>query len=177
MWHLAQVREFAVLGEAVIIGRGAYVGTGVVVGDASKIQNYALVYEPARLGPRVFVGPGAILTNDRHPRAAGHDGRPKGRDDWTQVGVIVEEGASIGAGAICVAPVRIGRYAMVAAGAVVVRDVQDFALVVGSPARFRWWLGKAGERLEPTGDPMLFRCPATGQEYQVDAEGHLSERE
>ena len=135
IWHHAQVRNNANIGKNVIIGKGAYVGSGVYVGDNSKIQNGAMVYEPAKIHNGVFIGPGAILTNDHYPRAINADKTQKSGDDWEPVGVEIEEGASIGAGAICVAPVKIGRWAVVAAGAVVTKDVPPFTLVAGVPAR------------------------------------------
>ena len=134
IWQGAVVREGARIGTRTTVGMGAYIGSGVVVWDRCKVQNYACVYEPASLGDGVFVGPGAILTNDHHPRAVNPDGSLKGISDWDAVGVVVGEGASIGAHATCVAPVRIGRWAMVAAGSVVTRDVPDFALVAGALA-------------------------------------------
>lgn len=164
VWHLAQVRGGARLGANVIVGRGAYIGTGVHIGDNCKIQNYALLYEPAELGSGVFVGPAAVLTNDEYPRAVGTGGQPKSAEDWTAVGVVVGDGASIGARAVCVAPVRIGRWALVAAGAVVVSDVPDYALVVGVPARQIGWVGEAGRRLESIGEGG-WRCPATGRVF------------
>ena len=164
IWHLAQVREHAVLGENCIIGRGAYVGEGVVMGDNCKLQNYALVYEPAVLGDGVFVGPAVVFTNDHFPRAVTPDGTLKRGDDWEHVGVTVGEGASLGARSVCVAPVTIGRWAMVAAGAVVVTDVPDFALVVGVPARRIRWVGHAGVPLESDG-VAVWRCPTSGRRY------------
>jgi carbonic anhydrase/acetyltransferase-like protein (isoleucine patch superfamily) len=92
VWHLAQVREDAVLGENCVIGRGAYIGTGVHLGDNCKVQNYALVYEPAQLGHGVFIGPAAVLTNDHNPRAINPDGSIKDASDWEPVGVTIEEG-------------------------------------------------------------------------------------
>ena len=163
VWELAQIREDARLGTGCVIGRGAYVGTGVVLGNNVKLQNYALVYEPARLADGVFVGPAAVLTNDQHPRAVAPDGTLKSAADWDAVGVDVAEGASLGARSVCVAPVRIGRWAMVAAGAVVIRDVADFALVVGVPARQIGWVGRTGIRLVPSEGS--WRCPATGDLY------------
>lgn len=175
IWHLAQVREGATVGEECIIGRGAYVGPGVRIGSRVKLQNHALVYEPAVLEDGVFVGPAVVLTNDTYPRSITPDGRLKRGDDWTPVGVTVREGASIGARAVCVAPVTIGRWATVAAGAVVVTDVPDFALVAGVPARFLRWVGRAGvplERVPDTAD--RWRCPQTGSLY-VEADGQINE--
>jgi acetyltransferase-like isoleucine patch superfamily enzyme len=169
VWHLAQIRENASVGDECIIGRGAYIGPGVVVGDRCKVQNYALVYEPAVLEDGAFVGPAAVFTNDYFPRAVTPDGKLKTGDDWETVGVTVRSGASIGARAVCVAPVTIGRWAMVAAGAVVTRDVPDFALVVGAPARRVRWVGRAGVPLEQVA-PGRFRCPVTGEEYVEDDE-------
>ena len=175
VWHLAQVREEAILGEQCIIGRGAYVGPGVRLGDRVKLQNYALVYEPAVLEDGVFIGPAAVLTNDTYPRSITPDGKLKRGEDWTPVGVTVREGASIGARAVCVAPVTIGRWATVAAGSVVTRDVPDFALVAGVPARFMRWVGRAGVPLEPVPDADGdWRCPETGQTYRED-KGALTE--
>src|SRR5690349_8557576 len=173
IWHLAQIREGARLGENCNIGRGAYVGPGVTIGDNVKLQNHALVYEPARLGDGVFIGPAAVLTNDEYPRAVTPDGRLKSGDDWTAVGVTIGEGAAIGARAVCVAPAVVGRWAVAAAGAVVVRDVPDFALVVGVPARRIGWVGRAGRPLVAKGDG-TWVCPETGAEY-TESEGRLTD--
>lgn len=167
VWHLAQIRSGARIGEDCIIGRGAYIGSGVLMGDACKVQNHALVYEPAVLGRGVFIGPAAVLTNDRFPRAINADGTLKTAEDWEPVGVEVGEGASIGARAVCVAPLRIGRWALVAAGSVVTRRVPDYALVAGAPARRIGWVGEAGLPLAPTDDPAILQCPKTGARYRL----------
>ena len=173
IWHLAQVGDDAVVGRSCIVGRGAYIGPGVVVGDHVKIQNYALVYQPATLGDGVFVGPAVVLTNDLNPRAVEADGSPKSAADWTPAAVHVKEGASLGARSVCVAPVTIGRWAMVGAGAVVVADVPDFALVVGVPARRVGWVGRAGFALRRR-DDATWQCEKTGERY-VETEGSLHE--
>ncbi|MFD9429243.1 MULTISPECIES: acyltransferase [unclassified Streptomyces] len=176
VWELAQIREGAKLGEGCVVGRGAYVGTGVQIGDNVKIQNYALVYEPAELGDGVFVGPAVVLTNDHNPRSVDPEGKQKRGGDWEAVGVKVAEGASLGARSVCVAPVRIGRWAMVAAGAVVTKDVADFALVVGVPARQIGWVGRSGVRLvERVGEPGVWECPQSGAAYE-EKDGVLGER-
>lgn len=168
IWHLAQVRENAVIGQGCIVGRGAYVGSGVVMGNHCKLQNYALVYEPAVLEDGVFVGPSVVFTNDHFPRAIDPDGALKGGDDWEAVGVTCRHGSSIGARAVCVAPVTIGRWAMVAAGSVVTKDVPDFALVAGVPARRIRWVGRAGVPLEPGDEQGTWVCPQTGETYIED---------
>lgn len=173
VWHLAQIREDASLGENCIIGRGAYIGTGVELGDNCKVQNYALVYEPAKLGDGVFIGPAVVLTNDTYPRAINADGSLKSADDWHPVGVTIKSGASIGARAVCVAPVTIGCWATVAAGAVVVKDVPDYALVAGVPAKRLGWVGEAGHPLEDEGEG-VWVCPVTSARY-FEKEGILRE--
>ncbi len=171
VWHLAQVREGARVGADCNIGRGAYIGPEVVLGDNCKIQNYALVYEPARLADGVFVGPAAVLTNDEFPRAVNPDGTLKSADDWHAVGVTIEQGASIGGRAVCIAPVTIGAWALVAAGAVVAKDVPAHALVVGVPARRVGWVGRAGRPLQRDDDDWV--CPVTGERYR-EHDGVLS---
>jgi UDP-2-acetamido-3-amino-2,3-dideoxy-glucuronate N-acetyltransferase len=165
VWHLAQVRDNAQLGTNCIIGRGAYIGSGAILGDNCKVQNYALVYEPAKLGNGVFIGPAVVLTNDHFPRAVNPDGSLKSASDWDAVGVTIGDGASIGARAVCVAPVTIGAWALVAAGAVVTKDVPEYALVAGVPAKRIRWVGREGLPLEEIGDNR-FRCPVSGATYK-----------
>ena len=166
VWGLAHIREGAIIGASCVVGRGSYIGPSVVVGDNCKIQNNALVYEPAILGDGVFIGPGVTLTNDLFPRAINPNGEVKSATDWNPVGVVIEDGASIGARAVCVAPVRVGSWAMVAAGAIVTKDVKSFSLVRGVPAHHVGWVGRAGHPLLPADG--LFRCPQTGEEYREE---------
>jgi acetyltransferase-like isoleucine patch superfamily enzyme len=152
------------MGENCIVGRGAYIGIGVKMGDNCKVQNYALVYEPAELADGVFIGPAVVLTNDEYPRSVNPDGKLKTGQDWPAVGVTVKQGASIGARAVCVAPVTIGAWTLVAAGSVVTRDIPDYALAAGVPARRIGWVGKAGVPLVKL-EQNRYKCPQTGAIY------------
>lgn len=172
IWANAQIRDKALIGRNCIISKDVYIGSSVQIGDNCKIQNSALIYEPASLENGVFVGPGVIFTNDHNPRAVNPDGTLKSAQDWNATGVKVRTGASIGAGAICVAPVVIGEWSLVAAGAVVIKDVPNYALVAGSPAKQKGWVGKAGQRLVERAD--CFECPVTGAKYRL-ANGELEE--
>jgi acyl-[acyl carrier protein]--UDP-N-acetylglucosamine O-acyltransferase len=132
------VVDGARLGADVVVGAFCFVAAGASVGAGTRIQGHTSVWDGVALGPDVFVGPGAVFTNIRHPRA-GYSRAPQ----WDVT--IVEEGATIGAGAVLVAPVCIGRCAMVGAGAVVVRDVPAHAIVTGNPARVVGWACECGE--------------------------------
>jgi UDP-2-acetamido-3-amino-2,3-dideoxy-glucuronate N-acetyltransferase len=145
VWEYSKIRENCVIGDEVVIGQSVYIGSGVTIGDRVKIQNNALVYEPATIGNGVFIGPGVILTNDKRPRAINPDLTLKRPDDWVQAGVKINDGASIGAGAILIAPVEIGKWAMIGAGAVVTKDVPDHAVVIGNPARIIGFVDAEGK--------------------------------
>jgi UDP-2-acetamido-3-amino-2,3-dideoxy-glucuronate N-acetyltransferase len=173
IWHLAQIRDDASIGKNCIIGRGAYVGSGVSIGNNCKLQNYALVYEPAHLEDGVFIGPAAVLTNDPYPRATSMSGALKGAEDWHAIGVTVKEGASVGARAVVLGGVTIGAWALVGAGAVVTRDVPSHGLVVGNPARQIGWIDKSGFRLEETA-PGTWSCSNTNATYTL-IDGNLQE--
>ncbi|PZF12972.1 acyltransferase [Curtobacterium sp. MCLR17_034] len=164
IWDDSHVEAHASVGSETLVGRGVTIGAGVGIGARCKVQNGALVYGPAVVGDGVFIGPGAVLTNDNTPRAINPDGSVQDADDWRPTAVVVEHGASIGAGALCVAPIRIGRWAMVAAGAVVVHDVPDHALVAGVPARRIGWVSRTGRRLAQVDDRTLV-CTETGDRF------------
>jgi acetyltransferase-like isoleucine patch superfamily enzyme len=142
------VREGARLGCNCIVGKGAYVDFDVQIGDDVKIQNRVSVYHGATVEDGVFIGPHACLTNDRLPRAVNPDGSLKRADDWVVSPILVRQGAAVGACAVVLPGVTIGRWAMVGAGSVVTRDVPDYGLVWGNPARLHGFVCPCGERLE-----------------------------
>ena len=172
IWQFAHIRTGARIGERCVIGRDVYIGPGVVVGDSSKLQNHALISHPSVIGAGVFIGPQVVFTNDLLPRAVKPDMTPKSADDWDAVGVSVADGASIGAGTVCIAPVSIGQWAMVAAGSVVSSPVPDFALFAGNPARQFGWVGRSGARLVE-GDSGLWVCPLTGERYRLETPSRM----
>jgi acetyltransferase-like isoleucine patch superfamily enzyme len=144
VWNNGQVREGARLGEGVILSKGVYVDFDVTIGANSKIQNNVSVYHGVTIENGVFVGPHVCFTNDLRPRAINEDGSRKSADDWSLAETLVRQGASIGAGAVIVAGITIGRFAMIGAGSVVTRDVPDFALVYGNPARLHGYVDADG---------------------------------
>jgi acetyltransferase-like isoleucine patch superfamily enzyme len=168
IWHRAQIRQGARIGAETTVGRDAFVDTDVVVGDRVKIQNGALLYHGLTVEDGVFIGPGAILTNDRFPRAITPSGALATADDWTVSPITLRFGCSVGAGAVVVAGVEVGRFALVGAGAIVTRDVPPHALVTGNPARRLGWVCGCGQRLaqgRPGGDQAELRCPACARVY------------
>ena len=166
VWDYTQICDNAVIGIKSKIGRNVYIDSNVKIGDYCKIQNNALIYDSAELHNGVFIGPGVILTNDRNPRAVSTNNEIKSEFEWDRVGVIINDGASIGAGAICVAPIKIGSWAIIGAGSVVIEDVPDYGLVVGNPARQIGWVGPAGIRLKMITDN-IFECPKSKAKFSL----------
>ena len=164
IWHQAQVREGARIGNNCILGKGVYVDFDVTIGDSCKLQNGVNVYHPATLEDGVFLGPGVIVTNDKHPRAVNPDMSLKSADDWLADPVWVGMGAAVGAGSILLPGVRVGRWAMTGAGSVVTRNIPAQGLVLGNPARLVGYVCLCGTRLE-LHDPINLICPQCGQEY------------
>lgn len=147
IWHHAHVREGAAIGSNCIIGQNAYIDFEVEVGDNVKIQNGASIYHGAKIEDGVFIGPQACLANDRFPRAITPEGQLQGAQDWSVGPILIQYGASVGAGAIVLPDVTIGRFGMVAAGAVVTRDVPEHALVMGVPAQISGYVCRCGRRM------------------------------
>jgi UDP-2-acetamido-3-amino-2,3-dideoxy-glucuronate N-acetyltransferase len=137
IWHHAHVRNGASIGVECVVGKNVFIDAGAVVGDRVKLQNDVNVYAGVTIGDDVFVGPSATFTNDRVPRAF--------NSDWTITPTEVGGGASIGANATIVCGSHIGAYSMVAAGATVIRAVDDHELVGGIPARHLGWVCRCGQ--------------------------------
>jgi UDP-2-acetamido-3-amino-2,3-dideoxy-glucuronate N-acetyltransferase len=165
IWHYCQVRENVRIGCECVLGKDVYIDFNVEIGDRVKIQNGAYIYHGTTIESGVFVGPRVIFTNDKWPSSINPDGTLKGNNDWEVGEIRVCYGASIGAGAIILPHVTIGRFALVGAGAVVTRDVPDHALVVGNPARLVSYGCRCNTKLV-AGDASHFYCPACGTQYQ-----------
>ena len=174
IWEGTKVRENAAISAGSSIGSQCYVGPGVVLGKNCKVQNQALIYEPCVIGDGVFIGPRVVITNDLNPRAVKPNGEPKKSEDWEPKAARIESGASLGAGVITVGGIRIGKWAMIAAGSVVTTDVPDYALFAGVPARQIGWVSEAGFRLEASEDELL-KCPYSGKVFKIDKDGLLTE--
>lgn len=154
IWHFSHVLAGARIGENCSLGQNVNIGNNVIVGDGCKIQNNVSIYEGVTLEDYVFCGPSMTFTNDLMPRAK----YPKGKEGYMKT--LVRTGASIGANATIVCGLKIGRWAMISAGAVVTKNVPDYALMMGVPAVQRGWICECGKILDET------KICSCGREYQ-----------
>lgn len=159
VWHFCHVSAGARIGERCALGQNVFVGNDVQIGRNVRIQNNVSVYDAVTLEDDVFCGPSMVFTNVYNPRAA----VPR-KSEYRRT--LVKQGATLGANCTIVCGITIGRHAFVGAGAVVQKDVPDFALVVGVPARRIGWMSRHGERLSlPATGEGEAACPATGERY------------
>lgn len=163
VWHFTHIRAGAMIGERCNIGQNVYIGRGVHIGAGTKIQNNVSVYESVVVEEEVFLGPSMVFTNVVNPRAA-----IERKDEFLATRVC--RGATIGANATILCGITIGRFSMVGAGTVVLRDVPDHALVVGNPARQVGWVDEAGHRLVEVGGQFAAR---DGRVFVFDESGNL----
>jgi UDP-2-acetamido-3-amino-2,3-dideoxy-glucuronate N-acetyltransferase len=159
VWHFVHVCSGAQIGKDVSLGQNVFVGNKVIIGDRCKVQNNVSVYDNVTLEEGVFCGPSMVFTNVYNPRSL-IERKNEYRD------TLVKIGATLGANCTVVCGVTIGAYAFVGAGAVVQRDIPDFALMVGVPALQIGWMSAYGERLElPLTEDSMTICPHTGDRY------------
>jgi len=164
VWHFSHVMKGAVIGERCILGQNVNVDGGVVIGNNVKIQNNVSIYTGAILEDDVFLGPSCVLTNVTNPRS-----QINRRALYEKT--VFKRGCTVGANSTIVCGTTIGRYAFVAAGSVVTKDVPDYALVMGNPARQRGWMSRHGQRLPKADRKGVMACPESGYRYRMVAKG------
>jgi UDP-2-acetamido-3-amino-2,3-dideoxy-glucuronate N-acetyltransferase len=161
IWHFTHVSSGACIGERCSLGQNVYVANDVTIGNNVKIQNNVSVYDAVTLEDDVFCGPSMVFTNVYNPRAG-----VSRKDEYRKT--LVRRGATLGANCTIVCGITVGRYAFVGAGAVINRDVPDFALMAGVPARQIGWISAHGDRLElPLSGISEATCPASGERYRL----------
>lgn len=165
IWQFCHISSGARIDSGVMIGQSVFVGKDVRIGARARVQNFSNLVEGVRLEEEVFVGPHVTFTNVKYPRVA-YPARGQ------YLGTVVERGATIGAQATILPGLVLGRFCFVAAGAVVTRDVPEFALVQGNPARRVGWVSEAGTKLVEAGG--AFTCPQTGKRFR-ELDGRLTE--
>src|SRR3990172_5347512 len=148
VWNNVQIREGAEIGKNCTIGKNVYIDKDVKIGNNCKIQNNVSIYHGVEIEDGVFLGPHVCFTNDKNPRAVNPDGTFKAPADWTLSKTLVKRGASIGGNATILPGLTIGEWALVGAGAVVTRDVPDFGIVVGNPAKLVGIADKSGKKVK-----------------------------
>jgi UDP-2-acetamido-3-amino-2,3-dideoxy-glucuronate N-acetyltransferase len=163
IWHFTHVQSGARIGSDCVLGQGVYVGEGVQIGKCVKIQNNVSVFHGVRIEDGVFVGPHVCFTNDKYPRAINEDGSAKAGKDWIVESTVVKFGASLGAGATILCGLKIGRWALVAAGALVVSDIPDHGLVTGLPGRLVGYACICARKLVEDGRHLV--CPHCRRRY------------
>jgi UDP-2-acetamido-3-amino-2,3-dideoxy-glucuronate N-acetyltransferase len=169
IWHFSHIQSGAKIGKKCVLGQNVNIGNNVVIGDFCKIQNNVSVYEGVTLEDYVFCGPSMVFTNILNPRCK-----------YPQVGkefyikTLVKEGASLGANCTIVCGITIGKHAMIGAGAVVTKDVPDYALVVGNPAKVIGWYSEGGERLKFDKNGFA-ECKKSGKKYKLENDRVWSE--
>ena len=164
IWHFCHVQSGARIGKGCSFGQNVNVSNNVKIGDGCKVQNNVSIYEGVELEDYVFCGPSMVFTNDLTPRAK----YPKGSVGYKKT--VLHTGASIGANATVVCGHEVGKWAMVAAGAVVTKNVPDYALVAGVPAKQIGWVCECGNRLGEN-----LECSECGRKYKLIKNNVLEE--
>ena len=163
VWHWVHICGGAKIGKCCSLGQNVFVGNDVVIGNNVKVQNNVSIYDAVTLEDDVFCGPSMVFTNVYNPRSA-----VTRKDEYRKT--LIRRGATLGANSTIVCGVTVGQYAFVGAGSVINRDVPEFALMVGVPARQIGWMSRFGERLElPLQGSGEVRCPHTQETYRLEA--------
>ncbi len=165
IWHFAHILSGARIGRRCIFGQNTMVADGVVIGDNVKVQNNVAIYTGTTIEDDVFLGPSCVLTNVTNPRSQVN------RHSLYE-NTRIRRGATVGANATIVCGITLGRYCFISAGAVVAKDVPDYALMVGVPARQKGWMSRHGHVLKPGADGVM-RCPESGMRYREVEPGVL----
>ncbi|MFG6486095.1 acyltransferase [Roseateles sp. BYS78W] len=166
VWHFVHISAGARIGERCSFGQNVFVGNDVAIGNNVKIQNNVSVYDAVTLEDDVFCGPSMVFTNVYNPRSA-----VTRKDEYRRT--LVKQGATLGANSTIVCGTTVGRFAFIGAGAVINRDVPDFALMVGVPAKQIGWMSRFGERLElplSSDQPIDVACPNTSDRYRLSGQ-------
>jgi UDP-2-acetamido-3-amino-2,3-dideoxy-glucuronate N-acetyltransferase len=166
IWHFCHVLKNAKIGTNCILGQNVSIANDVVIGNNVKIQNNVSVYTGTIIEDDVFLGPSCVLTNVTNPRSQIN------RHSLYET-IIIRRGATIGANATIVCGITIGRYAFIAAGAVIAKDVSDYALMVGVPARQMGWMSRHGQLLQGKDENGVFLCPESGMRYKKNEKGDM----
>jgi len=166
IWHFSHVMKGAKIGERCIVGQNCQIASDVVIGNSVKVQNNVSIYTGTEIEDDVFLGPSCVLTNVTNPRSQinRHALYEK---------TIFRRGMTVGANATIVCGIELGRYSFIGAGAVVVKDVPDYALMIGNPARQVGWMSRHGHRLLNPDSEGVMRCPESGLRYKEDRNGGL----
>jgi UDP-2-acetamido-3-amino-2,3-dideoxy-glucuronate N-acetyltransferase len=167
IWHFSHIMKGAEIGERCVIAQNVNVDGSTVVGNNVKVQNNVSIYAGVVIEDDVFLGPSCVLTNVSNPRSQinRHSLYEK---------TLIRRGATIGANATIVCGITIGRYAFIGAGSVVTKDVPDYALMTGNPARQKGWMSRHGHVLNKPGDDGVMACPESGLRYRLGEDGRLS---
>ncbi len=159
IWHFSHVQEGARIGKNCVLGQNVNIANDVIIGDRVKIQNNVSVYTGTTIEDDVFLGPSCVLTNVSNPRS-----QVNRRELYEKT--LIRRGATIGANATIVCGITLGRYCFIAAGAVVTKDVPDYALIAGTPGKQKGWMSRHGHKLTSPGTKGIFTCPESGLRYK-----------
>jgi len=166
IWHFAHICSGSTIGQNCIFGQNTMVGNDVVIGSNVKVQNNVAIYTGTMIEDDVFLGPSCVLTNVTNPRS-----QVKRHSLYEET--LIKRGATVGANATIVCGITLGRYSFIAAGAVVAKDVPDYAFMMGVPARKHGWMSRHGHILKNPDNEGVYTCPESDFKYQENTEGDL----